>query len=140
MRAHDLLGTQFLQVPIPANLAGDATSIVAQLKLPFKCRIISIRHNTNVAFAGQATNYRTLNVMLKDSATVVANVSYNAAGVTSGPNVDQVLTLNNLNVKGSKPPAANVLAQGDCLLVQNVLVGTGQAIGAGILTVEVAPY
>mgnify|MGYP001573818186 CR=1 FL=1 len=117
-------GTQYVTAYVPAQAAADVTAYVAAIHLPVRCTVVAAWHVCEEAVTGADTNSRNLNLDQADG-TEKANVDY-AAGENATAGVRNAMsTITEFNED-----------EGDCLLLESEKVGTGLAVGAGILIVQ----
>ena len=129
----DIPGVHRLKVDVPGQATAGTADEFAGVVVPFNCRVVAVAYVPKTAVAGAATNNFTATVRNRGAAgagTVQPATLNFAAGVNAAAFVATPLTL-------SATASDLLLAAGDVLTVEKLVVGTGMAMPGGSVVVDV---
>ena len=123
-----------IQATIPSAIAGDAQDQTVG-EAPFAATVSSVSYTPEANITGTATNFRTLRLVNKGSdgagTTVVASLAFSSGAVTATAFDEKAITL-------SAVEGATTVAQGDVLVWDETIAGTGLAAPGGLVQVELS--
>jgi hypothetical protein len=123
---------------VEANVGGQATagSVYDQTvgEAPFAGTVTAVTYTPEAAITGAATNFRTFRVVNKGQAgsgtTVVASLAFSSGAVTAAAFDEKSITL-------SGTPGNLVVAEGDMLVWDETVAGTGLASPGGLVRITI---
>ena len=116
---------------VPAAAAATAQDNVVG-RSPFSGAVTGVTFTPEAAITGAATNFRTYRLVNRgqngSGTTVVASLAFDGAGVTAAVHDERTIPLT----------ANTTVAEGDILVFDEVVAGTGLASPGGFVTVTVS--
>ena len=121
-----------------ANVPAAGAAVASDQALgtaPFDGTVTGVRYTPEAGMVGAATNFRTLRVLNRGQSgagsTVVASLAFSAPAVTATAFDEKEITLSGVG-------GATTVAQGDVLVWDETVAGTGLASPGGSVAVDVS--